>query len=308
MPELDTPGSAEQPIVAAVDGSEISYRAVAWAAAEAELWHWPLHIVVAYGLALGRETHTSLGTAEMKALRAETARVLAEAERVARSAAGDTIAVTTEAIDELALPALLSRSTTARMMVVGNRGRGAVRRAILGSVSTGLSRYARCPVVVVPGAAEVGRAALSKPVVVGVDGTRNSLPAVRTAFEEASQRKVSLIAVHAGSDSSGYDLPAGGWERVRPTKDALLREALAEISEEFAEVTVEQHVAYDTPVRALLEYAAGAQLLVVGSHGRSGFEGMVLGSVSTALLHLAECPVLIVRSREQAGQAAKASQ
>lgn len=297
------PDSSERPLVAAVDGSEISYRAVAWAAVEAELRHWPLHIVVAYGVPLGRETRTALSAAERSALRSDADRVLGEAVRIARDAApGNTIGITTEALDELVLPALIERSKHARMMVVGNRGRGAIRRAVLGSVSTGLSRHANCVVAVVHGDSETDSAAARKPVVVGVDGTENSLPAIRVAFEEASRRKVPLIAVHAWSDTSGFDLEVVGWDSIRRNQDLLLAEGLAGFAEEFSDVAVERYVAADTPVRALLEHADGAQLLVVGTHGRSGFAGVVLGSVSTALLYSAQCPVLIVRSREVASR------
>ncbi|WP_067822185.1 universal stress protein [Nocardia inohanensis] len=301
MADQTAPVTGEHPVVAGVDGSEISYQAVAWAAAEAVLRHRPLRIVLAYGLPIGRETRTSLGAAEMAAMRAEAERVLTEAARVARHAASEpTLDITTEAIDDLVLPTLIERSKQAALMVVGNRGRGAIRRAVLGSVSTGLSRYAHCPVAVVHGDAEAG--AGSKPIVVGVDGSANSLPAVRMAFEEASRREVPLIAVHAWSDSSGFDLEVVGWNTIRKTEDVLMAEGLAGFGEEFPDVKVERYVVCDTPVRALLEHAAGAQLLVVGTHGRSGFAGLVLGSVSTALLHDAECPVLVVRSRETAAE------
>lgn len=286
------------PIVVGVDGSENSYQAVAWAAAEAGLRGRDLHIVLAYGVASGRGTRTSFGAAETAALRDEAARVLAEAEQVARHATPEPVTIIGAAVDELALPALLARSEHAEMMVVGNRGRGAIRRAILGSVSTGLSRHAHCPVAVVHGVAGTDPAEPGKPIVVGVDGSDNSVPAIRMAFEEASWRKVPLIAVHAWSDNSGFDLEVVGWESIRKTEDMLLAESLAGFGEEFPDVAVERRVTCDTAARALLGHSAGAQLLVVGSHGRGGFAGVVLGSVSTTLLHTAECPVLVVRSRE----------
>ncbi|MEC3957886.1 universal stress protein [Nocardia sp. CDC153] len=296
-PEPDT---SPRPIVVGVDGSQISYQAVAWAAVEAELRQWPLHLVVAYGVQSGREPFTALGVAEKGAVRSEGLRVLAEAARIAHHAApGNTFSLTSEAVDELALPALMRRSARARMMVVGNRGRGAIRRAVLGSVSTGLARHAHCPVTVVHGDLDIERLGVDRPVIVGVDGTENSLPAVRMAFEEASLRKAPLIAVHSWCDTSGFDLEVVGWETIRQSEDVLLAEGLAGFGEEFPDVSVERHVTYETPVRALLDYSDRAQLLVVGTHGRGGFAGVVLGSVSTALLHVANCPVLVVRSQEE---------
>ncbi|MFF0633293.1 universal stress protein [Nocardia sp. NPDC004151] len=300
MPDTATRRSDSDPwpIVVGVDGSQTSYQAVAWAAVEAESRGWPLHIVVAYGVQSSREPWTAHGMVEHAAVRDEARRVLAEAVRTAHHAAPeDTIALTTETVEEPALATLIERSERARMIVVGNRGRGAIRRAVLGSVSTGLARRAHCPVAIVHGEPDFGRSTLDRSVVVGVDGSENSLPAVRMAFEEASLRKAPLIAVHAWSEVSGFDLEVAGWNAIRQHEDVLLAEALAGFAEEFPDVRVERHIRCDTPVRTLLDFADGAQLLVVGSHGRGGFDAMVLGSVSTAVLYAATCPVLVVRSQ-----------
>ncbi|WP_330180194.1 universal stress protein [Nocardia sp. NBC_01503] len=284
------------PIVVAVDGSVTSYQAVAWAAVEARLRHCPLHIITSYAIPNGTTGRTAVSGDELAWLRRDGARVLTEAERTAETAArGDTLAITTEFTLELITPTLIARSKRARLLVVGNRGRGAIRRAVLGSVSSAVTRHAHCPVVVVHEVAETGSMSLAQPVVVGVDGTENSLPAVESAFQEASLRQVGVIAVHAWSDTTGYDLPAVDWNRIRDTEEALLSESLAGLGEKYPEVPVQRFVARDTPVRALLEHADRAQLLVVGSHGRGGFAGLLLGSTSTALLHLADCPVLVVR-------------
>ncbi|MTL14120.1 hypothetical protein GL307_21955 [Nocardia seriolae] len=148
MPETvaPQPNSSPRPIVVAVDGSPTSYRAVAWAAVEAELRRLPLEIVIAYGVEPSREPWTALGVAERAAVHAEAASVPAEATRIARhTVPGETVSVTGAAVDEPVLSALVARSATARMMVVGDRGRGAIRRAVLGSVSSGLARRAECP-------------------------------------------------------------------------------------------------------------------------------------------------------------------
>lgn len=290
-----TPGSSNHPIVAAVDGSEISYQAVAWAAVEAELRHCPLHIITSSAIPPGREIESSVGVVEHAELRAEGQRVLSEAARIARHVVPETVVITTELSLGLIIPVLVDRSKQATLMVVGNRGQGSIRTAVLGSVSAALSRHAHCPVAVVHGVSQTDPAPAHEPVVVGVDGTANSLPAIELAFQEASWRKVGLRAVHAWCDTSGFDAPVIGWDRARETQELLLGQGLAGMGERFPDVRIEQIVACDTPVRALLEHAADAQLLVVGSHGRGGFAGVTLGSVSTALLFLAQCPVLVVR-------------
>ncbi|MBV7705568.1 universal stress protein [Nocardia nova] len=290
----DTPA-----IVVGADGSEIALQAVVWAAVEAALQHCALHIVTSYGVAPNPGLTAVLAAAEQQWLRADGERVLAEAAAVARHATPDaTPAISTELSFDMIIPTLLEHSARARMVVVGSHGRGAIGRMVLGSVSTALSRHAHCPVAVVHGdpAADAGWA--RKPVVVGVDGTANSVPAVELAFAEASRRGAGLVAVHAWSDRSGYDLPVVGWEAIRETERVVLAERLAGWAERFPEVSVERVVMCDSPVRALLAHCEDAQLLVVGTHGRGGFPGLVLGSTSTALLHLAHCPTIVVRGGE----------
>ncbi|BCK56041.1 universal stress protein [Nocardia wallacei] len=282
-------------IVVGADGSEIALQAVVWAAVEAALHRCALHVITSFGVAPHPGLTSMLAANEQQWLRADGERVLAEAASVARHATPDAdVAITTELTFDMIIPTLLERSARARMVVVGSRGRGALRRMLLGSVSTAITRHARCPVAVVHGDAAADAGWSGKPVVVGVDGTAHSVPAVAAAFAEASQRKAGLVAVHAWSDMSGYDLPVVGWDGIRETEQVLLAESLAGWAEQFPDVPVERVVVCDSPVRALLAHAEDAQLLVVGSHGRGGFPGMVLGSTSTALLHLAQCPTIVV--------------
>ena len=77
-----------------------------------------------------------------------------------------------------------------------------------------------------------------------------------------------------------------------------MAENLKEPREEYPDVEVKQLITRDRPVSALTEAAEGAQLLVVGSHGRGGFKGMLLGSTSRALLQSAPCPMMVVRPDE----------
>lgn len=113
------------------------------------------------------------------------------------------------------------------MLVVGARGIGSVRRVLLGSVSAALARHAQCPVTVVHTTAATDAVTACKPVLVGVDGTRNSSAAIELAFEEASRRKVSIVALHAWSDTSRLALPELSCEGVADAQDALFAENLA---------------------------------------------------------------------------------
>ncbi|MEU2102178.1 universal stress protein [Nocardia sp. NPDC019255] len=293
----ETAGPIDPPLVVAVDGSATSYHAAAWAAADAALHRARLHIVTSVPVRPGYGPGATLTEADVEWLRKDGERVLTEAARVARTtAAGEALTISTELTVAPIIPDLIDRSRSARMLVVGSRSLGAFRRELLGSVSTAMTRHAHCPVAVVRSTSATDAFSSGKPVLVGVDGTTNSVPAVELAFDEASRRKVGLIALHAWSDSSGIDL-VPGWDAVREREDALLAENLAGCGERYPDVAVRRVLVRDRPVRSLLDQSDEAQLLVVGSHGRGGFTGMLLGSTSAALLHSVECPIIVVRQR-----------
>lgn len=158
-----------------------------------------------------------------------------------------------------------------------------------------LAGHAACPVVVVR---EPVGASEDLPVVVGVDRSSHSEAAVAFAYEVASLRGAPLAAVHTWSvwlfnTRMG---PLMDWEPIQTREREVLAERLAGWSEKFADVPVRRVVYRDRPARSLLEQAAHAQLLVVGSRGRGHLTGLVLGSVSHAVLHRAACPVAVVRA------------
>ncbi|WP_067537021.1 universal stress protein [Nocardia crassostreae] len=293
-----TAGQVNPPIVVAVDGSAVAYHAAAWAAAEAALHGCPLHIVASVAIPTGFGPGAMLAESDILWLRTDGERVVGEASRVARTApAGASITITGDVTMEPIIPHLIAASGSARMVVVGSRGLGALRRGLLGSVSTALTRHAHSPVAVVHAAAPIDPVSAERPVLVGVDGSPNSVPALELAFAEASARKVGLTALHAWSDYLGADLPVPGWDVVREMESELLAERLAGFGERYPDVPVRRILTMDRPVRSLLEESEHAQLLVVGSHGRGGFTGMLLGSTSAALLHDADCPTIVVRAR-----------
>ncbi|MEU3274959.1 universal stress protein [Saccharomonospora sp. NPDC006951] len=302
------------PILAGVDGSASSLLATAWAARAAAQRHAPLVLVatmlmpVPYGAGIGPPPGYFSG------LEAEGKRRLDEADEHARlvaaevSGAGE-LAVSTEFHIGNPVPILRERARSARMLVLGTRGLGELTGTFVGSVAVALVSHGPCPVAVVRGRGQDGEPPAEGPVVVGVDGSPMSEAAVAAAFEEAAVRGTSLIAVHAWSDASfaaatGFSglgpsgaLGAEGlvWDEIETKERLVLAERLAGWQERYPEVSVERVVRRDRPLRGLLELAAQAQLLVVGSRGRGGFSGMLLGSTSNALVYSAPCPVLIVR-------------
>jgi nucleotide-binding universal stress UspA family protein len=134
-------------------------------------------------------------------------------------------------------------------------------------------------------------------VVVGVDGSPASDHALEIAFEQASFRGVDLVAVHAWSDNGVFEFPGMDWENMQSVGEETLSERLSGWQERYPDVLVRRVVAADRPAHQLLEQSESAKLLVVGSHGRGGFAGMLLGSVSTAVVHGAKMPVIVARSR-----------
>ncbi|MFD6355033.1 universal stress protein [Nocardia tengchongensis] len=290
-------GQLNPPIVVATDGSAVSYLAVAWAAVDAGLHGSPLEILTSVAVPGGWGRGALLTEADTEWLRLDGRRVLTEATRVARAAAiGDALTIESDITFDTAIANLIERSRHARLLVVGSRGRGAIRRGLLGSVSTAVTRHAHCAVAVVHTTAALDPVAAEKPVLVGIDGSPHSVPALELAFEEASRRKVGLDALHAWSDTNRVGLPMSGWDAVRERETELLAERLAGYGERYPDVQVRRILVRDRPIQSLLDASQDAQLLVVGRIGRGGFAGMLLGSTSDALLHTVECPMIVVPS------------
>ncbi|MBO0881482.1 MAG: universal stress protein, partial [Mycobacterium sp.] len=127
------------------------------------------------------------------------------------------------------------------------------------------------------------------------DGSAASEQATAVAFDEASRRGVELVALHVWSDVEVTDFPEIDWPAMKPAAEELLAERLAGWQERYPDVTVRRIVECDQPTYHLIKQSESAQLVVVGSHGRGGFAGMLLGSVSAAVAHSARMPVIVAR-------------
>ncbi|WP_433567493.1 universal stress protein [Nocardia sp. CA-151230] len=284
------------PVVVAVDGSAVSYQAVAWAALDAARHRAPLHIVTSICAPIGPPPTAVLEPADIAGLELDGERIVGEATRIAsETLPGEGVEMTSEVAEEPIISRLIELSRDARIVVLGSRGLGALRRGLLGSVATAVTHHSHCPVAVIHTTAAADPVSARQPVLVGVDGTPNSVAALEFAFEEASLRKTGLTALHAWSDVSGPYLPVSGWETVEEQERATFGEEMAGYTERFPDVAVRRVLVKDRPVRSMLDESEHSQLVVVGSHGRGGFTGMLLGSTSNALLHSVDCPIVIVR-------------
>ncbi len=269
-------------ILAGYDGSPGSQDALAWAAAEAASRGSVLTICSAWAPgypALPDEVAFDLARRSGEHALAQGMQFLHDLMVPARIqpllAAGPAAAM------------LCEHSARAEMLAVGSRGQGGFESLPLGSVSSQVAAHAHGRIVVVRG--HWRRVPTHAPalIVVGTEGSAASEPAVEFAFEEAAFHDTALLAVCALADSP-ETLGAG-----RQITDSFQR-LIDRCEKAHPEVVVGRHVTQGCGRTALLDAAGGAQLLVIGARGHGGIEGMMLGSVSTALLQHAPCPVAIV--------------
>jgi nucleotide-binding universal stress UspA family protein len=290
-------------VVAGVDGSPGSEEAFVWALHEARLRNLPLRAVTAWLPSGEPEQVERLAALKSVAeLRDRLGRELAATVRtlMQRSAVAD-VRVTT--VVEYGHPAekLIRTAGTGRLLVVGSRGRGGIAGALLGSVSQNCAQYAHVPVIVVRGRqADDG----AKRVVVGVDGSAASHSALRFAAEEAALRKAVLHVVHAwtppyvGYGSSIWSPAVWGWDELEAQARSTVHDSLRRVLADAAGVAVEESLVEGSAGAALLTAATGADLLVVGSRGRGGWKGLLLGSVSMHCITHAPCPVAVARDTD----------
>ena len=289
-------------VVVGADGSPSSTVALRWAAREATMRHVRLTVVhVAASLPVVASTLTwPAGRIPEEVLEIEEnegRRVIAEALKFVE----DTVAnsgrpeINSELLFGAPVPTLADASKEAQMVVVGCHGRTGRHRRSLGSVSLGLIHHAHCPVAVIHDEIPSSPQSVQLPVLVGIDGSRASDIATEIAFDEASSRGVGLVGLHVCSDVDMSSVFGMEWSALQSTANKKLAERLACWQERYPEVSVQLLVELEQPARHLIDQAKSAQLVVVGSHGRGGFAGMLLGSVSTAVAQESRVPVIVAR-------------
>jgi len=284
-------------IIVGVDGSPASDAAVNWAAHDAVMRGVALTLMHVQD-PIARKWSQARALEEVaRWQKAEGGGILANASKIAHDITKDASQITINGELEFSatVPTLIDRSEDAELIVVGTDGRGALARGLLGSVSSGLVRHARCPVAVIHDGELQMPHPTNAPVLVGVDGSSASELATEIAFDEASGRGVGLMALHAWNDTELVELPGVDWSAVKAEEERLMCEALAGWQERYPNVTVSRVLVRDRPARAIVETSQSAQLVVVGSHGRNALTRTFLGSVSNAVVQSVRVPVIVAR-------------
>ena len=283
-------------LVVGVDGSVASYAAVSWAAHEATMRGLPIKLVHVVAPTLMSSTMAPNDTITQE--QEDKARqILDQARRIVDERTAEAPPnVHAELRYAGVVATLVDASRDAQMIVVGSRGLDAFGRQMLGSVSSGLLHHAHCPVAIIhdPDAAQ-REIRDDAPVLVGIDGSPASEAATALAFDEASRRRVPLVALHAWSDVGVFPILGMDWRVYRDEGDEVLGERLAGWRDIYPDVQVHRRLVCDVPARWLVDESKSAQLVVLGSRGRGGFDGLHLGSVSSAVAQSARVPVIVVR-------------
>jgi nucleotide-binding universal stress UspA family protein len=333
-------------VLVGVDGSAASLHALDWATAYAHRVGWALHIVCSYSLPSFTAASLDGGYAALDdtTIQEGAKSVLAEAEaRVADAG----VRATTEVATGDAAGVLVELSGDYGLAVVGTRGRGGFTERLLGTVSSALPAHARCPVVVVPLRAEANRgvswsvpdsASGSAPgsgseadaetstttsgaaeirevrrIVVGVDGSPQAERALQHAILQANAWGAELTAVTGvpvGNSGMLAWLPSNiDREQVLADIGAGMDVLVDKYEAQNPGLRIRRIVLDGTGAELLTEFSTASDLVVLGSRGRGGFRGLLLGSTSQAVLHHAVCPVMVVTNRclDAQGEPARAS-
>ena len=310
----DTSSTDEAPerrrIVVGYSGTEGSESALTWAIETARRESRPLTILHCYGLAHVPALGTTAPDAQSELLASVADQVVEEAVSRAAAVLGRE-AVTGKSVLDSAAGGLLAESESAHLVVTGSHGRGRIMGGLLASTSFNVTAHATCPAVVVRGDASLHPDAEHR-VVVGVDDSERALHALERAAQVAAdagaalhiarviqpivldpQAQPELAPMGYGDTYAMHD--ARFVEEFRAYAEDATRELVEGIRDRFPGLEVSSEVVEDTPGLAIARVGEGAGLVVVGSRGRGGFAGMLLGSVSHTVIHHATSPVMVVR-------------
>lgn len=282
------------PVVVGVDGSPESRGAARLGAFEARSRGTGLELLLVLPRGPARRPPAEEGLDGMRMVRAAAALLLdATADDVARHV--PEVPITTHVVDGRPADVLADAARRADLVLVGSRSSGVLGDAVLGSTAMAVLRSSPCPVLVVPlrpAATIYDR----RGVVVGVAGGPGDQAVLSFAFAAAASRATDLLAVHTWR----HPFPGVGHLLLDPFVDdaaaqrreeGVLADALESRAGRTPGVEVRQVIERERPAAALVAASLTADLVVVGHRRRPA--GLV-GSVTAAVVHRADCPVAVV--------------
>lgn len=301
--EESTVSDAQQVVVVGVDGSGSDSAALVWAADTAQRYGVPLRIVHAVeALSMGSTavemaTPTPEVTEALRSVGVSPGVADRAAERV-RDRHRDLPVEVTEALGA-ASALLLAQQDEALILVVGRGRKGTIDQILMGTTSMATVMHARCPVAVID--PEVKNDAEPKGVVmVAVDGGRDSERACQTAFLAADRRGAKVVCLNVWylEVVNGYvvtepDSPE--WQAIEARQTRRVEAVIAGSRQAYPDVPVEIEILHGPSSRTILEQTPEADVLVMGTRGRGGFVGKLLGSTTQKVLQAARCAVVVVR-------------
>ena len=283
----------DKAILVGVDGSHASYKATWWAANYAKHAGLTLQIVCAYSLpsyaAVSFDaTYTAMG--DDNAAHSDAQEILSKAKAIAdeQGVEATTLIVT---CDPASVFVELSRNYN--LIVIGNRGKGGLAERLLGTTSSSLPAYAYCPIVVVPYTDDDGNLmhlnnTITR-VAVGSDESKWGLKALEIAANFAAAWDAELDVISAVPNMKGSDD-----EGVMASFKDDLEVRIKPLEEAHPDLKINKQIVPGPAVGALTKASYDHDVVVVGSRGRGGFTGLLLGSTSQGLLQHAVGPVYVV--------------
>lgn len=296
MPDLR---SVAGTIVVGVDGSRTARHALHWTARWAAHTNTRVTLLAALGDPPTNGEGDNLADEPDSEFRQEVrAMVEAEVEYVREEVKGVEIAYLD--VWGEAAKVLIEASRHALVLVLGTRGLGGWTGLLLGGVSDKVIGHARGPVVVVPPHWKPARR--DEPVMLGVDDPGSAGPSVAFAIMATRALGTTLHAVHAWEVQKGWSALATtfGAGHVRSAAEQAQRRldsVCAMVGQAAPEVQVVPRLIEGNPAVVLAEASETARMMVVGTRGRGGLQGLVLGSCSRRLAQTSACPVAIIRER-----------
>jgi nucleotide-binding universal stress UspA family protein len=307
--EREEPMSIFMKILLATDGSEPSEIAARTALDLAKRLDSEVHVIhVAPEHPYVRAYYDLRHQEEEEGLRREDQRMLDEYVDHLRKAGG-TVAESYLRVGEAAKEIVeVAEELGVGLVVLGNRGHGRIRRALMGSVSMGVLRHAHCSVLIVRGHGpeHEERGSLLGKILVAIDGSEEASEAAQVAAEVANATGSEVHLVYAMQEERykphlGPEMWKGweeGFEHAKLSARSWVEQEAERMRGEGTKA-VESHLLIGRPDAAIVWSAEelGARLVVVGSRGLGGISRALIGSVSDSVVRHAHCPVMVIRAR-----------